>query len=249
MMGSLSAVCGVLSVFLLQCISTQADAHNNTVNDTSFECPLDVPAGYKMWGSLKYKKSVYFSCLGCNGQDTWGNSECKHDGTRDEITLPNCSVSCLNSHKSCPAGWFTNCLFYPHVDWTRCGRSCDTPALCHRESGESDCQCGWYAMKGRCETDANIREIVCPYTCSLRTNITCGDPNLLYSHAVASIQTPHWMDTMSFICEPGYMNMGSKGWVGCTIEGTFLSRYSVNVPHCVHHSGEAFGKQSQAIQD
>ncbi|XP_046564653.1 uncharacterized protein LOC124273429 [Haliotis rubra] len=88
-------------------------------------------------------------------------------------------------------------------------------------------------MTGRCEMNANIREIICPYTCSLRANITCGDPNLLYPHAVATRQTPHWMDTMSFKCEPGYMNMGSYGWVGCTIKGTFLSRFSVNVPHCV----------------
>ncbi|XP_046564652.1 uncharacterized protein LOC124273427 isoform X2 [Haliotis rubra] len=193
MMGPMSAVCAVLSVLLLQCISTQADAHNNTVNVTTLECPLDVPVGYRMRGSLKYNQSVYFTCQGCNGQDTWGDSECKHDGTRDEITLPNCSG----------------------------------------ESGESDCQCGVYARRGRCEKEANIREIVCPYTCSLRANITCGDPNLLFPHAVASRQTPHWMDTISFKCEPGYMNMGNPPWIACNIKGEMVLYFRDNVPHCV----------------
>ncbi|XP_067664678.1 uncharacterized protein [Haliotis asinina] len=231
-MGTLPAAFTVLLVFLLQCMSTQADAHNDTVNLKTLECPVDVPAGYKMRGSLKYKQSVYFSCLGCYGQDTWGNSECKQDGTRDEITFPNCSVSCLNSDKSCRFGT-SNCLFYPSGTWEMCGQACDTPALCHRESGESNCQCGEYARRGRCEKDANIRENICPYTCSLRANVTCGDPNRLYSHAVTTRQTAHWMDTMSFKCEPGYMNIGSQGWVGCTITGAFISRFSVNVPHCV----------------
>ncbi|XP_046564651.1 uncharacterized protein LOC124273427 isoform X1 [Haliotis rubra] len=233
MMGPMSAVCAVLSVLLLQCISTQADAHNNTVNVTTLECPLDVPVGYRMRGSLKYNQSVYFTCQGCNGQDTWGDSECKHDGTRDEITLPNCSVSCLNSEKSCPTERSGNCLFWPSSMWEICGRTCDTPALCHRESGESDCQCGVYARRGRCEKEANIREIVCPYTCSLRANITCGDPNLLFPHAVASRQTPHWMDTISFKCEPGYMNMGNPPWIACNIKGEMVLYFRDNVPHCV----------------
>ncbi|XP_067664726.1 uncharacterized protein [Haliotis asinina] len=230
---SLSAACSVLSVLLLQCILTHADTHNNTVNVTTLECSLDVPAGYKMIGSLKYNQSVYFSCVGCNGQDTWGDSECKHDGTRDEVTLPNCSVSCLNSAKSCPAGRTGTCLFYPHLIWDICGRSCDTPALCHRESGESDCRCGWYARTGRCEKEANIRESICPYTCSLRANITCGDPNLLFPHVVASRRTPHWMDLITFKCEPGYINMGHSSWMGCDIKGTLVLHYKVNVPHCV----------------
>ncbi|XP_067664668.1 uncharacterized protein [Haliotis asinina] len=230
---SLSAVCAVLLVFRLQCILTQDDAHNNTVNVTTLECPLDVPAEYKIIGSLKYNQSVYFSCVGCNGQDTWGDSECKHDGTRDEVTLPNCSVSCLDSVKTCPEERRGSCLYYPHLTWDICGRSCDTPALCHRESGESDCMCGSYAAKGRCEKEANIRESICPYTCSLRANITCSDPNLLFPHVVASPRTPHWMDFITFKCEPGYMNMGRSAWIGCSIKGTLDSHYNANVPHCV----------------
>ncbi|XP_046356492.2 uncharacterized protein LOC124135268 isoform X1 [Haliotis rufescens] len=234
MMASVSVVYEVFSILLLQCISCEADVQNNTVNMTTLECPVDVPAGYEIKGSLEYNTSLYFSCQGCNGQDTWGDSECKPDGTRDEVTLPNCTVSCLNSDKSCTSGMDEQCLFWPVTSWEKCGQSCDTPALCHRESGESDCQCGIYARHGRCEKEADIRDNVCPYTCSLRANITCGDPNILFPHAVASLQTtPHWMDSMSFKCEPGYMNMGPSSWVACSIYGTLTLKYNAHAPHCV----------------
>ncbi|XP_048245466.1 uncharacterized protein LOC124149012 isoform X2 [Haliotis rufescens] len=203
---------------------------------SAVECPVEIPDGYSIVGSKRYPKTLYVTCQGCNGQDSWGNSRCKEDGTRDEVVLPNCTVSCLNSEMfyRCKSWVIQECAFNVARFWELCGRSCDTPALCHRESGESDCQCGKYAQDGRCETEADIRNNVCPYTCSLRANITCGDPNVLFSHAVASLQTtPHWLDITTFRCEPGYINMGHASWVACSINRTWIIHSNVQTPHCV----------------
>ncbi|XP_046582690.1 uncharacterized protein LOC124290046 [Haliotis rubra] len=187
MMVSVSVVNAVQAIWLLQSISLLAGAQNLA----EMVCPVDVPDGYSVVGRTTYPHWVYFTCQGCNGQETWGSSQCKHDGTRDELILPNCTVSCHNSEMPyrCKPWVLQDCEFRPDIYWEKCGRSCDTPALCHGGSGESDCQCGQYAQNGRCETDANIRDTVCPYTCSRRAQITCSDPNLLFPHALASLQT------------------------------------------------------------
>ncbi|XP_071096963.1 uncharacterized protein [Haliotis cracherodii] len=232
MKAAVSVVNAVLTIWLLQGISRLTDAQNTT----AVECPVEIPDGYSIVGSKRYPETLYVTCQGCNGQDSWGNSKCKEDGTREEVVLPNCTVSCLNSEMfyRCKSWVIQECAFNVARFWELCGRSCDTPALCHRESGESDCQCGKYAQDGRCETEADIRNNVCPYTCSLRANITCGDPNVLFSHAVATLQTtPHWLDITTFRCEPGDINMGHASWVACSINGSWIIHSNVQTPHCV----------------
>ncbi|XP_041374131.1 uncharacterized protein LOC121387171 [Gigantopelta aegis] len=88
------------------------------------------------------------------------------------------------------------------------------------EEGETTCDCGKHVQSGKCETDIDIRDNVCPVTCKRRREVTCVEPPS-YPHATPSSDRRYFA-TLNYTCQPGYINEGGAGTMYCTLNGTWV---------------------------
>ncbi|XP_046573217.1 uncharacterized protein LOC124281234 [Haliotis rubra] len=166
----------------------------------------------------------------CTGQSCTGNSggEAPQYCTESRTWVGNQHGVCTRICKdSMTRGWcgrlsasYKSCVFAPQHFWRDCGQTCDVGALCHMETGETECQCGEYASKGFCETDEYTRTI-CPYTCMKRATTSCG-PTPYYPFTYPSRNGTQYLDVVSIKCRDGYKSLTGYPLLGCDRFGQWV---------------------------
>ncbi|XP_046374574.2 uncharacterized protein LOC124147827 [Haliotis rufescens] len=166
----------------------------------------------------------------CTGQGCTGNSggEAPQYCTENRTWVGNqhgvCTRVCEDSmtRRWCIVynNQYNVCVFRPASSWGDCGRTCDVGALCHMETGETDCQCGEYARKGLCETDAITRN-TCPYTCWKRATTSCGPPPD-YPFTYPSHNGTQYLDVIEIKCRHGYKSLTGNPTLGCNRFGQWV---------------------------